>query len=289
MWRLFLDVIADDARKGARASELKFLHTHRLMDQVQAAFGGRREVLAPSSSRIHTGRTDMLRLWRTGLTRVRLRLMAARCLQIEGVMSFASEYAVLYERHNEYLAKLRTGVKAAGRQLSAYNDVRSNHLAEEGMQLAGKVATEVTTAAELADLAFWQQGDASLYTTGNVQRRTRLRHSDACVEVLDAFWRVAKTDDEIHESDGHGGSSDERVVREGYSELYLRVHKTLLEAFSLDEALKDVEDDWRADARGRNALTREPFADSLFELADSTHAHTCCATLDSCCRRRAHR
>ena len=87
------------------------------MDQVQAAFGGKKEVLAPSSSRVYTGRTDMLRLWRTGLTRVRLRLMAARCLQIEGAMSFASEYAVLYERHNEYLAKLRTGVKAAGRQL----------------------------------------------------------------------------------------------------------------------------------------------------------------------------
>ena len=138
------------------------------------------------------------------------------------------------------------------------------------------MVTEVASAASLSDLAFWQQGDASLYTDDNVKKRTKLRHSADCVEVLEAFWRVAKSSAWSREEKCENGSrgSEESVKKEAYTELYLRVHKTLLEAFSLDEALSDVQNDWLADARGGNSLTREPFADTLFELADSACAQS---------------
>ena len=237
--------------------------------KIQATFKGNktREETAPMRAK-WSGRSDMLKLWRSGLTRVRLRLMAARCLHIEDTF-FAREYAVQYERHNLYLAKLRNGVSAAHGALNTYRDVKTSLLANAASkQFAGSgVVTEVTSECELANVAFWQQGDASLNTIENVKKRSRLRHSDKCVEVLDAFWRVANS------LEGESSNGDESIVtKEGHAELFLRVHKVLLETFDLEEAEKDVQEDWLTDARGSNALLREPFADSMFELADSAFA-----------------
>ena len=96
--------------------------------KIQATFKGNktREETAPMRAK-WSGRSDMLKLWRSGLTRVRLRLMAARCLHIEDTF-FAREYAVQYERHNLYLAKLRNGVSAAHGALNTYRDVKTSLL-----------------------------------------------------------------------------------------------------------------------------------------------------------------
>ena len=126
--------------------------------KIQATFKGNktREETAPMRAK-WSGRSDMLKLWRSGLTRVRLRLMAARCLHIEDTF-FAREYAGQYERHNLYLAKLRNGISAAHGALNTYREVKTNLLANDASkQLAGSgVVTEVTSECELANVAFWQ-------------------------------------------------------------------------------------------------------------------------------------
>ena len=96
--------------------------------------------------------------------------------------------------HGSYLQKLRLGVKMiAGDSVVAnfLNDARANVKAEEAQKAlaAGLVQAERYDGDK--ELAEWQQGDRSMYTSENLKRRMALRRHPLVTASLQLFWEAA--------------------------------------------------------------------------------------------------
>lgn len=122
------------------------------------------------------------------------------------------------------------------------------------------VRTTVDDEDALKQIAYHNQGNAELSTAENMRKRVGLRYASQVEDAIQAFWVVAKSTDAV--------TKETCVTQQGHEELYLRVHKALIEDFDLTTAKVDVFADWQNDTRGDGTLLRAGFGNSLFELTD---------------------
>ena len=121
--------------------------------------------------------------------------------------------------------------------------------------------------------AFWQQGDASLYTDEAVAQRAAIRSHDQVLLLLQQWWDTALR------SVNNGPSRDAPeylvfLTKEPYKRMMKKMYIVLIEDWDEDDADQCAEEDWQTDARGSDELSRQQFCDALFELAD-TWTRTC--------------
>ena len=168
--------------------------------------------------------------------------------------------------HGSYLQKLRLGVKMiAGDSVVAnfLNDARANVKAEEAQKAlaAGLVQAERYDGDK--ELAEWQQGDRSMYTSENLKRRMALRRHALVTASLQLFWEAA-----LRSVQSGGDTTAGALHRVGYETMMNRIYRALMQEWDPIDAATCIEEDWERDSRGRDHLTREMFFDSIFELVD---------------------
>ena len=102
---------------------------------------------------------------------------------------FARDLVTSCKQHGDYLQKLQSGVDVTDRTSKKAADARVARQMEMCDQAVatGRVVTTVESQEELARLAMWQQGDASLSTADNLKKRNTLRDAPSVEEVLEAF------------------------------------------------------------------------------------------------------
>lgn len=199
---------------------------------------------------------------------IRWKLQAVRCLmpqQSAGVKS---------QQHANYLDILKAGVALHHRAKHARWEVRQRHNQKSITRLvaAGLVVTEHCS---LTPHAYWQQGDASLYTTEMLEQRFALRFAPSVLEVLQMFWMAALRSVQQLLPQGNDKGRDGALGREGYAIMMRRVYRTLLEEWDAEDAELHIASDWSKDARGGDTIGRELFCDAVFELLDTwTHGTT---------------
>ena len=139
------------------------------------------------------------------------------------------------------------------------------------MQQADSV-TEVSAREEAAQLRYWEQGCAEMYTLENVHARFANRSSDEIWHYLNNWWwrtacKFASADNE----EATAEMSRWTLPHNAYVAMLTRIRKALLEEgekWDLEEATRLAEESWLADVKGSASLGRTEFCDGLFELAD---------------------
>ena len=159
---------------------------------------------------------DLLRLWHVGRDRVRARLAVAKCLRIDYSVLQPNVDRSKYQRHEDYLNRLRIGhetsalpssaqgpLKATSMKTSIKNVLTLNQGVErvvrqaEMLQQAGAVQTTVGSDSELDRLHITKQGDAELYTCGEHENSNALRprapsqesnHCTPCLDITHPFF-----------------------------------------------------------------------------------------------------
>ena len=148
------------------------------------------------------------RLWRLGFDKTRRALAAAKCMHAQHV--FRKEERPKHTKHELYLKRLRVGVEAYVKTLAVKAAAKATVMASVAAELieSGAVVTSVDFESDLEAIPLWQQGDVSLNTADNMQKRMRCRHSDEVTEALGAFWSIAQTRPSSEaEPSGAGASS----------------------------------------------------------------------------------
>jgi len=112
-------------------------------------------------------------------------------------------------------------------------------------------------------------GDLELYAEDNLLIREALFDSPKISYLLDQWWRAAET---YIDRGKHGTRSGTLTFGE-YALYHTRLHRIVEhhggEAVSEDEAKAIMEEDFKSDDTGKeNAITREEFRYSVFQLAD---------------------
>ena len=163
-------------------------------------------------------------------------------------------------RHNDYLRKLRIGVKHMGALAlsQAHGRIKIASQTDEG------VIFNVENEEEASQLEMWQQGDASLQTREKMAQRADLRRDRRVRAVLQMVWEAA------HMS--YGGDGDPMAMSlgfQGYSEMMKRIPRVLLRKYDETDAINEISKDWQKDSKGSDRIERVAFCDALFELTDT--------------------
>ena len=193
--------------------------------------------------------------------------------------AFGVSRAVAKSGHEDYLGKLRLGVKYTGAVDAIHMRVKAAQAAQAAMRNSG-VITEAESEEHVASLHMWQQGDASLHSEEKLRKRLALRRSRRVVEQLQSFWdacRVYRWGDE-----GTCHALEHTVVDyEGYTAMARRLYKCILADYQYGDAEASILEDWESDTAPKasndpnwsipikeRTLDRQRFFDSLFELAE---------------------
>ena len=146
----------------------------------------------------------------------------------------------------------------------------------------GKSVTNLTADGEHVD--FWKQGDDELNTADAFHRRFALRKDPLVRKSLHSIWEATLRS--IQSSD----KSSTRLRFAGYKLLFTRVYRVLIDDYDPADAEECILEDWDADRKGADSLTREQLCDSLFELTDHcawpTAAAAVVAAADNACAFR---
>ncbi|GAB5369927.1 hypothetical protein AAMO2058_001448200 [Amorphochlora amoebiformis] len=103
---------------------------------------------------------------------------------------------------------------------------------------------------------FFKQGDPSMYTLENIQRRKALKNEPKIKLGIEKFWKLLEID------------SNNRLTKRGYKDLMIRICKVLRPSFDQESALEEIDVDFERDAKGASSLSYSFFYDSMFELVD---------------------
>ena len=204
--------------------------------EVVAILGSGRVILAPPS----TPSTETRRR-----SNVNLRKLAAA--------------SILAARHKTKWGLVATLVSKAAPIGESYRLARDRQAIMS--QRRSSALTSVESMHELAAVPFWAQGDAAMYTPEAIAARIQLRTHPDVITKLQLWWDTAIR------SCGAGPNAL-LLHKEAYMEVSRLLVKVLLPTFSPAEAEAAAEADWEADCRGKAALSRARFMDSVFELAD---------------------
>ena len=138
------------------------------------------------------------------------------------------------------------------------------HLAE-----AGDVVTEVTEAEEVP---LWQQGDISMYGTFTLGTRSKLRTNPLIIAAIDLWWEVVLASLHAQGQLGAEVTATDRLQATVDKAEYVRIgrclFKALMPVWDEAEAQLSAEDDWEQDAKGKPAIDRRSFGESMFQLVD---------------------
>ncbi|KOO27385.1 hypothetical protein Ctob_013451 [Chrysochromulina tobinii] len=139
--------------------------------------------------------------------------------------------------------------------------------AQEEAQLllnVGGIVTAVENAADLENVAFWQQGDASLATKEKLAERQALRYHPLVLDALQKYWEAAQ-----RSLQSGGDPSANELHREGHALMLRRIYRVMIKDFDPADCERCIAEDWARDAKGKDTLTRKSFCDAFFELADT--------------------
>ena len=137
--------------------------------------------------------------------------------------------------------------------------------AQEEAQLllnVGGIVTAVENAADLENVAFWQQGDASLATKEKLAERQALRYHPLVLDALQKYWEAAQ-----RSLQSGGDPSANELHREGHALMLRRIYRVMIKDFDPADCERCIAEDWARDAKGKDTLTRKSFCDAFFELA----------------------
>ena len=186
--------------------------------------------------------------------------------------------------NSSYLNKLREGVKHYGKGIAFEVSAETKKEVEEAQKIlaSGVVVQTVEDEAELANVEYWQQGDASLATEEKMAQRQALRYDRHVKEALQGLWEAAQRS---LQSGGDVGADE--LHREGHAIMLRRVYRLMIKDFDPVDCEKCIADDWERDTRGKGHLSRKYFGDAFFELADTWVRETrlpcnALATLKAC-------
>ena len=137
------------------------------------------------------------------------------------------------------------------------------HLAE-----AGDVVTEVTEAEEVP---LWQQGDISMYGTFTLGTRSKLRTNPLIIAAIDLWWEVVLASLHAQGQLGAEVTATDRLQATVDKAEYVRIgrclFKALMPVWDEAEAQLSAEDDWEQDAKGKPAIDRRSFGESMFQVS----------------------
>ena len=168
--------------------------------------------------------------------------------------------------HARYMQVLRQGAKAmaVARVFEVSHNVHEGTVEAEQAIQTGKAVIEVEDPANLEEVAYWQQGDASLATKEKMAERQALRYHPRVLEALQLFWEAAQ-----RSMQSGGDSSASELSQEGHALMLRRIYKVMIREFDSDDCDKCIAEDWERDAKGKDKLSRKLFCDAFFELADN--------------------
>jgi len=145
-----------------------------------------------------------------------------------------------------------------------------------------KPVTEVTSASEIANLRWYEQGDSELQTTEMLELRASLRRDRVVLQELNAWWEAALSGsfaeakaadaDTSYEDKVDASGSTTGIDKHRYCAIMTKMGLALLEddePQDVEEAKQQAREAWEEDSRGRETLTRKRWLDSIFELADT--------------------
>ena len=202
-------------------------------------------------------------LWDSMRCDIRRRLAAAHALQPEHET---------FTNANNYLRKLRVGVRVRPQAEQVLVDVRVRQQAEQAKRLREQQLIVFQGSEEfLATIPQWKQADESLATEEKLRERQALKRAESIRCVTGAFWGACMRTAGFwtERTDALGGFSELLVTREAYECIFLRVYKVLLPEWDMQDAVHSVGEDWESDcAHGEPGLDFGAFSDALFEIAD---------------------
>ena len=107
--------------------------------------------------------------------------------------------------------------------------------------------------------------NGEMYTDEMILKREQLRSDPRVVEALDGAWERMRA--------ARGGSEGTSIAREPYMamsrKLYLFFKCQQMEAYlEPEDCFAECQRDWTSDSKGKEALSKEDFAQSFFQLAD---------------------
>ncbi len=171
--------------------------------------------------------------------------------------------------HSAYIEKLRTGLKG-NPALFAFgmhaNARKATVEAQQQMEMGG-IVTSVDNAEDLENVAYWQQGDASLATKEKMAERQALRYHPLVLEALQKYWEAAQ-----RSLQSGGDPSANELHQEGHALMLRRIYRVMIKEFDPDDCERCIAEDWQRDAKGKDKLTRKAFCDAFFELAGEAFA-----------------
>ena len=234
------DAVSALVQRGFRSPSRRHIApapTKRVMGAIVAVLGSGRVIRAPPSpgAPAKEGR---------GRASVNFRKLAA--------------YSMLTARHKTKWALVAKLAANALTVEDSYRSAKDRRAALSERRLSA--VTSLESMHELDSVPFWVQGDVTMYSPEAIDARIKLRTHLEVVTKLQLWWDTAIR------SCGAGPNAL-LLHKEGYMELSRLLVKVLVPSFSAAEAEAAAEEDWEADCRGKAALSRERFMDSVFELA----------------------
>jgi len=143
----------------------------------------------------------------------------------------------------------------------------ANQLA--AVQQGEGIVTKVATAEEVANLAWWQQGNEEMYTPTNLQARANNRRHPLVMEALDVWWQATLSLIKMSVLDA--AERRPRVSKRVYVAIFTKIGLGLLEEGEppdVAEAREQAQQAWAEDSKGQSDLSSTRFLDALFELCD---------------------
>ena len=208
----------------------------------------------PPSGRWGTARREVV-AFLSLLTIVRKRLLRSQSLApILGI-----RIGTASSRHSQYLAKLRLGCKMTGALAGMVQKEAIKHADSLAAAVAksGAVVLEVEAPAATAT-PFWQQGSLEMHTSAAIEKRLALRSHPAVREALHALWLAVlrslqrgrdNAPDDAHDDANWLNSST--LHFEGYSQLFTRVYRLLIETWDAEDVLRSIREDFEHDCKGQ--------------------------------------
>lgn len=117
-------------------------------------------------------------------------------------------------------------------------------------------------AAAGAATPYWAQGDASMHSDKNAEKRRRLRYHAGVIEALEQWWSTA-----VRCAPPKPGEPP-TIQRTCFEELNIKIYKAMIEEWDLTAAKASARSDWEKDCGQRPLMTDSMFQDAIFELAD---------------------
>ena len=163
-------------------------------------------------------------------------------------------------------------------KLNAYVDNEDAFVKEGHQQLAeaNNVVTEVDTAGCSVNtpgrqIPLWQQGDTSMCGTFKLGTRAKLRTNPLIIAAIDAWWEVVLASLQAQGQLGAEVTATDRLQATVDKAEYVRIgrclFKALMPVWDEAEAQLSAEDDWEQDAKGKPAIDRRSFGESMFQVS----------------------